>query len=141
MLLDASAIVAILAREPDAVSLMARLTAAPGKVHVSALSVYEAVFGLAKAKSPAGTRPTADLLVQAEAAVVAFLAAIGARDIAVTMDIGRRAVEAGRRYGKVVGHPAALNFGDCFAYACAKAWRLPLLFKGDDFTHTDIAPA
>lgn len=41
-------------------------------------------------------------------------------------------------YGKVVGHPAKLNLGDCFAYACAKAIEVPLLYKGDDFVRTDL---
>ncbi|MEF2550646.1 type II toxin-antitoxin system VapC family toxin [Aurantimonas sp. A2-1-M11] len=50
------------------------------------------------------------------------------------------AIEAYARYGKG-RHPAALNFGDCFAYACARHFNLPLLFKGDDFARTDIRPA
>jgi len=45
------------------------------------------------------------------------------------------------RYGKRRGHPAQLNFGDCMAYAIAKAEGVPLLYKGNDFVHTDIAPA
>ncbi|MBX3529533.1 MAG: type II toxin-antitoxin system VapC family toxin [Rhizobiaceae bacterium] len=45
------------------------------------------------------------------------------------------------RFGRGSGHPAGLNFGDCFAYALAKTRGLPLLFKGDDFVHTDIVPA
>lgn len=49
--------------------------------------------------------------------------------------------EAYRRFGQGSGHPARLNFGDCFAYALAKALDAPLLFKGDDFGHTDIAAA
>jgi ribonuclease VapC len=51
------------------------------------------------------------------------------------------AAEARTRYGKGTGHPAQLNFGDCFSYALAKTRNLPLLFKGDDFSHTDIVPA
>ena len=58
---------------------------------------------------------------------------------------GEAEVRAGRlayrRYGRGTGHPAKLNFGDCFAYALAKTRNLPLLFKGDDFVHTDIQPA
>lgn len=141
MFVDASAIVGILARAPDAVTLMARLAAAKGPVYVSPLSVYEAVFSLAKAKTPANTRPAPKTLATAETAVTEFLTAIAAKDVVVTMDIGRRAVAAGRQFGKIVGHSAQLNFGDCFAYACAKAYRLPLLFKGTDFTHTDITVA
>lgn len=61
----------------------------------------------------------------------------------VTFDRGLAdaAVDAHRRFGRGSGHPANLNFGDCFAYALAKSRRLPLLFKGDDFSHTDIEPA
>ena len=53
-------------------------------------------------------------------------------------DIARAAY---RDFGRGSGHPAALNFGDCFAYALAKAMREPLLFKGDDFSHTDVGVA
>ena len=49
--------------------------------------------------------------------------------------------EAHRRFGRGSGHPARLNFGDCFSYALAKDSGEPLLFKGDDFLHTDIEPA
>ena len=53
----------------------------------------------------------------------------------------RIAREAYRDFGKGSGHSAGLNFGDCFSYALAKAMDEPLLFKGDDFSHTDLAPA
>jgi len=53
-------------------------------------------------------------------------------------ELGRRAYQL---FGKGSGHPAALNFGDCFAYALARATGEPLLFKGDDFAHTDVTPA
>ena len=61
------------------------------------------------------------------------LASIGERELEL-------ATQAYAEFGKG-GHPAALNMGDCFAYACAKANRARLLFKGDDFTKTDIIPA
>ena len=51
------------------------------------------------------------------------------------------ALDARLRFSRGSGHPAKLNFGDCFAYALAKTRNLPLLFKGDDFIHTDIVPA
>jgi ribonuclease VapC len=53
----------------------------------------------------------------------------------------RLAVEADHRYGRGTGHPARLNFGDCLAYAVAKAHDLPLLYKGGDFSLTDIRAA
>jgi ribonuclease VapC len=59
----------------------------------------------------------------------------------VTAEQARIAREAYRSYGKGSGHPASLNFGDCFAYALARDKREPLLFKGDDFVHTDLRPA
>jgi ribonuclease VapC len=59
----------------------------------------------------------------------------------VTEAQARIAREAYRDFGKGSGHPAKLNFGDCFAYALAKTSGEPLLFKGDDFIHTDIIPA
>ena len=57
---------------------------------------------------------------------------------AVTETHAQIARDAYRDFGKGSGHPAKLNFGDCFAYALAKSRREPLLFKGDDFIHTDI---
>lgn len=55
--------------------------------------------------------------------------------------IARRAADAFARYGRGTGHPAALNFGDCISYATAKHLDCPLLFKGDDFRHTDVKVA
>ncbi|WCM29561.1 type II toxin-antitoxin system VapC family toxin [Sphingomonas sp. QA11] len=60
---------------------------------------------------------------------------------AVTKEIATIANDGYRRYGRGTRHAADLNFGDCFAYALAKATGEPLLFKGDDFTRTDIVPA
>ena len=59
----------------------------------------------------------------------------------VTEAQARIAGEAYRDFGRGSGHPARLNFGDCFSYALARAMGEPLLFKGDDFAHTDITPA
>jgi len=59
----------------------------------------------------------------------------------VTEAQARIAREAYRDFGRGSGHPARLNFGDCFAYALARTTGEPLLFKGDDFTHTDVIPA
>jgi ribonuclease VapC len=59
----------------------------------------------------------------------------------VTREQARIAREAYRDFGKGSGHKAGLNFGDCFAYALAKSAGEPLLFKGDDFVHTDVTPA
>jgi ribonuclease VapC len=69
-----------------------------------------------------------------------FLAEAGVEIVPVTAAQARLAREAHRRFGKG-NHPANLNFGDCFAYALAKERDLPLLFKGEDFTRTDLRPA
>jgi ribonuclease VapC len=61
--------------------------------------------------------------------------------VAITDEIGRKAVHAFARFGKGRGHPAQLNFGDCLSYACAAAHDAPILFKGDDFLHTDLEAA
>lgn len=61
--------------------------------------------------------------------------------VAFDRGLADAAVDAHRRFGRDSGHPANLNFGDCFAYALAKTRNVPLLFKGDDFIHTDIVPA
>lgn len=66
---------------------------------------------------------------------------LGLTVVPVTAEQLRIAQAAYRAYGKGTQHPARLNFGDCFAYALAKATGQPLLFKGDDFIHTDIAAA
>ncbi len=58
--------------------------------------------------------------------------------VPITAEIGRMAVEAFARFGRG-NHPARLNLGDCFAYACARNLGVPLLFKGTDFSQTDIA--
>jgi len=64
---------------------------------------------------------------------------LGAESLDLTHPIGIAALEAARTYGRAAGHPAALNLGDCFAYACAKAAGVPLLYKGSDFAQTDLA--
>jgi ribonuclease VapC len=142
--IDASAIVGILAGEEDADELERKLEIAAPPLHVSPMVVFEAVISLARAKAQGQKRsrkPTPGQIEQAQAAVTEFLAAVGAEEIMISADIGRIAIEASKRFGKVVGHPADLNFGDCFAYACAHAYRMPLLFKGTDFPQTDIGVA
>lgn len=78
------------------------------------------------------------MIDRALATVEEFVAAIAVKEVLISADIGRRAVEAAETYGRVVGQSADLNFGDCFAYAYARAYRVPLLFKGNDFTQTDV---
>jgi ribonuclease VapC len=129
MFVDASAIVAILADEEDASELSNRFIEV-ATVKTSALAVYEAVLGLARAQTIS--------IADAELAVGNFLSAAGAEIIPITAEIGRGAIQAFERFGQG-RHPARLNMGDCFAYACARSLDVPLLFKGDDFSQTDIA--
>src|SRR5690625_25537 len=70
-----------------------------------------------------------------------FLAAVGVEVVAVTAEQARIARAAYRDFGKGTGHPAALNFGDCFSYALSIERDHPLLFVGEDFVHTDVRVA
>jgi ribonuclease VapC len=88
------------------------------------------VLGLARAQSIS----TSD----AETAIDDLLSHARAEIIPITAEIGREAIRAFERFGRG-RHPARLNMGDCFAYACARALGVPLLFKGDNFALTDIA--
>jgi ribonuclease VapC len=145
MFLDASAIVAILAGEEDAGYLLAKIEMSEGLKIYSPLSMLEAVISLARIVSisqfgdQVPTPP--ELIDEVQEDVAKFLETIGAREVPVSGSLHRNAIEAARNYGRFVGHPARLNFGDCFSYACAKEYRLPLLFKGDDFSKTDIDAA
>ena len=76
----------------------------------------------------------------ASEAVEGFLTLAEIDVLPVAPDVRQLAINAYDRYGKS-RHPAALNFGDCFAYACARHARVPLLYKGDDFPQTDIETA
>ena len=128
MFVDASAIIAILVAEDDAVSLAARLGQAP-EVQTSALAVWESVIGLARA--------TGMSLDDATELVDRMLTEANAKLVPIDAATGREALRAYNRYGKG-RHPAALNMGDCFAYACARQLATPLLCKGNDFPRTDI---
>ena len=142
MFVDASVIVAILAREPGHEEIEKRMTSAGGQFFVSPLAKFEAAIALALLKGrgrAANAKPTPAHLRQAQAAVDAFAGGLEAEEIGISPEIGRLAFEASLTYGKAVGHVADLNFGDCFAYACAKALGVPLLYKGNDFAHTDLA--
>jgi ribonuclease VapC len=128
MFVDASAIVGILAREVDGPSLAAQVTQAD-RLFTSPLAIYEAVLGLARSRNMA--------IDDAQTAVSDFLTDSRAE---ITEEVGRDAIRAFDRFGRG-RHPARLNMGDGFAYACARSLAVPLLFKGDDFSQTDIAVA
>jgi ribonuclease VapC len=142
MFLDASAIVAILGREPGYEEIEKRLSASAIAGFVSPLVKFEASVALARLKTSVvapNTKPSPALLQQAEQAVDAFVEDLGLQELPISPEIGRQALKASATYGKAVGHNADLNFGDCFAYACARVLGVALLYRGNDFTHTDLA--
>lgn len=132
MFVDASAIVAILTREPGADALADVLDDACSPI-TSPIAVFEATLGLCRKRHASIEEPEAD--------VREFLSAGGVRSVSITPKEGETALAAFARYGKGRGHPAQLNLGDCFAYAVARNCRAPLLFKGDDFNKTYSDPA
>ncbi|WP_370568487.1 type II toxin-antitoxin system VapC family toxin [Methylocystis sp. Sn-Cys] len=137
--LDASAVIAILNREPDSERLITAIEEARGQLNISPISTFESVLGLARARIGApARRSAAEDLRLATASVREFIRANDIREISISPEIGQGAILAAATYGKAVGHPADLNFGDCFAYSCAKALGATLLYKGDDFTKTDL---
>lgn len=135
--LDASVIVAILSHESDEDAQIARVASAKDKLYFSSVVVYEAAFALARKKTSGG-RATEHIVEEARSAVVDFLRSLSAEEVAIAGDVTDLAVAAGARFGKIVGHPAKLNMGDCFAYACARRLDAALLYKGDDYSKTDI---
>lgn len=138
MFVDASVIVAVLSREAGYVEIMEGLSGLQEQAVVSPLVKFEAITALARQKS-GRRRPTGDLLERTRIAVETFLEELGVKEVTISPEIGRGALDACAMYGKIVGHPAGLNFGDCFAYACAKSLGVGLLYKGDDFALTDLA--
>lgn len=129
MIVDTSALIAILRDEPEAPAC-ARAIEAASRRRVSAANFVEAAIVIDGSRDPVASRRFDDLLREAQAEIEP-----------VTEAQARIAREAYRDFGRGSGHPARLNFGDCFAYALARTTGEPLLFKGDDFTHTDVIPA
>ena len=128
---DASAMISMMAGESDADELADRLGAERLRL-CSAVSVWETVAGLCRTYVFSVPSARAEVQSFVELNDVKFVS-IGEREFDL-------ATQAYADFGKG-RHPAALNMGDCFAYACAKANRAMLLFKGDNFTKTDIAGA
>jgi ribonuclease VapC len=129
MIIDTSAIIAILRDEPEALSCARAIAAAPDR-RVSAVNFVESSVVIDASRDPIATRRFDDFITAANIFIEP-----------VTEIQARIAREAYRDFGKGSGHPARLNFGDCFSYALAKAFGEPLLFKGGDFSHTDIVSA
>lgn len=129
MIVDTSALVAIMRAEADAARFAATLAATAAR-RMSAASYLETAIVIDAGRDPIASRE-----------VDVFIHRWGIEIAAVTIEHARIARQAYRDYGKGSGHPAKLNFGDCFAYALAYDTGEPLLFKGDDFAHTDLTPA
>jgi ribonuclease VapC len=128
MVVDTSAIVAILFNEPDARLYAVALSSAARRL-MSAVTRVELAFVVEGRKGEAGRADLESLLTAGAFEVVA-----------VTPAQAMLAIDAFRRFGRG-RHPASLNIGDCFAYALAAALEEELLFKGDDFAQTDIRSA
>lgn len=129
MIVDSSAIVSVVMGEPDAALFAAALSRRVPRI-ISAGTLVEASIVVDGRRSPVLSRRLDDLLREAQIQVEP-----------VTASQATIARQAYRDYGRGSGHPANLNFGDCFAYALARELGEPLLYKGDDFAQTDIRSA
>ena len=129
MIIDTSALIAILRAEDDAGEMALAIERAPAR-RISAASHLETAVVIDASRDPIASRRFDELVDTAELHVEP-----------VTHDQARIARDAYRDFGKGSGHKAGLNFGDCFAYALSKSTGEALLFKGNHFSHTDITPA
>jgi ribonuclease VapC len=126
VIIDTSALIAILRSESDA-SFFAEALAKAARPRISAANYLEAAIVIDGSRDPVASRLFDELLREAEIVVEP-----------VTAEQVQIAREAYRDFGRGSGHPAKLNFGDCFAYALARAAGEPLLYKGDDFRHAGL---
>lgn len=138
MFVDASAVVAIINQEEGFEAHVRAIESNPGKAYCSPLVIFEATAAIARSRSGDG-KPTPEQFRRANGVVIRFFDWIEASQITITPAVGDRAIAAAADYGKFTGHKADLNFGACYAYACAKTYNIPLLYKGDDFAQTDLA--
>lgn len=131
MFVDASALCAVFLHEDDYMDIETKLASASGAI-TSPIAVWETVRGV--------VRETGLDIGEARGEVETYLAEAGIDLVSIGAGDLDIALGAFARFGKG-RHPAQLNMGDCFAYACAKRRGVPLLFKGRDFPLTDIEPA
>ena len=129
MIIDTSAIIAILRNESDAPAYAKAIEIANIR-RISAVNYVEAAAVIDSSRDPIASRRFDDLIHEAEVIIES-----------VTSIQAKIARDAYKDFGKGSKHRAGLNFGDCFAYALAKTSGEPLLFKGKDFLHTDIKSA
>lgn len=131
MFIDASALTALMTDESDARELLARMQRSKTRI-TSPLALWETAIAVAR---------ILDLSIEeATEAVHEYVSLMQIDLVAVPPQTAATALQAFSRYGKG-RHPARLNFGDCFAYACARHYQQPLMFKGADFPLTDIEAA
>jgi len=128
MIVDSSALVAILAREPERERFIEAIVAST-ECSVAAPTMLETSIVLGKF-GPQVAAALRELIREAKITIVSF----DEEHLAAAED-------AYRRFGRGTGHVAQLNFGDCFSYAASVVSGRPLLFKGDDFVHTDVLAA
>jgi ribonuclease VapC len=131
MFVDASALVAMIVREPEAAAFGQRARQATIR-YTSAIAAYEAVLAISRIRRAP--------IAQAQGVLDRFVVRASIQIVPITAEIGRQAIDAFARFGRG-NHPARLNIGDCFAYACARSLGVPLLCKGADFAQTDITLA
>jgi ribonuclease VapC len=129
MIVDTSALIAILKNEQEAQALSEAIEAAKA-VRISTASYLETHVVVDGYRNPILTSRLEEIFENP-----------GIQFEPVTLAQAKIARQAYRDYGKGSGHPAQLNFGDCFSYALARDKREPLLYKGDDFVHTDLRAA
>jgi ribonuclease VapC len=129
VILDSSVLVAILTGETDA-PIYLEVLRKETRHKISAATYFETAIVIDNNSDPTLSRQLDDLLHSTNTVIEPF-----------TVEQARIARDAYRDFGKGRRNKAQLNFGDCFAYALTKATREPLLFKGEDFRHTDIEPA
>ncbi|WP_069164205.1 type II toxin-antitoxin system VapC family toxin [Nocardia altamirensis] len=129
MIVDASAVLAILQREPERVAFVDALDSAKSR-KMSVVNHFEVAIKVDRSPDPIITRKFAELIEDSDIEVVP-----------ISLEQAVIAREAYRDFGKGSGHKAQLNLGDCFAYALATVTKKPLLYKGNDFVHTDIRSA
>jgi ribonuclease VapC len=129
MIIDTSALLAILRDEPEAAAYAEAIQRA-GSRRISAATFLETAAVIDGSGDPVASRGIDDLVDAAQIVIDP-----------VTPTQARIARAAFRDFGRASGHPARLNLVDCFAYALSKATGEPLLFKGREFTHTDVEPA
>lgn len=129
MIVDSSALISILTGEPHYEAMVTRLSRSVDN-RISAATLLESSIVIDGRRNPLLSGRLDELLATHRVTIEPVTASQAA--------IARQAY---RDYGRGSGHPAGLNFGDCFAYALAKELGEPLLYKGDDFARTDIHSA